>query len=116
MNRERQSCRNKVDNASVDIRNYVDKPELQEKLLKQAKERVGKIKKQDIMKRIKEDLEETEKNYMHKHSKKNNSKQTGPKAITCALRSASRGLLRRLAGYPRRACQLRIRQLRASAA
>jgi len=62
--------RNKVDNASVDIRKYVEKPELQEKLIKEAKEWVGKIKKPDIRKRVKEDLEETEKNYMHKHSKK----------------------------------------------
>jgi len=45
-----------------------------------------------------------------------NSKQTDPKAITCALRSASRSLLRRLAGYPGRACQLRISQLRVSSA
>jgi hypothetical protein len=62
--------RNKVDVASVDIRNNVDKPELQEKLLKQAKEWVGKIKKPVYRKRYKEDLEETEKNYMHKRPKK----------------------------------------------
>ena len=62
--------RKKVDNAEVDIRNYVDKPELQEKRLKEAKEWVEKIKNQDIRKRVKEDLEDTEKNYMHKQSKK----------------------------------------------
>ena len=43
---------------------------MQEKLLKEAKEWVGKIKKPDIRKRVKEDLEETEKNYMHKQPKK----------------------------------------------
>ena len=62
--------RKKVNDASVDIRNYIDKPELQEKLLKQAKEWVEKIKKPDIRKRVKEDLEATEKNYMHKAKKK----------------------------------------------
>jgi hypothetical protein len=61
--------RRKVDNASVDIRKYVEKPELQEKLLKQAKEWVGKIKNPEIRNRVKEDLEETEKNYMHKKKK-----------------------------------------------
>ena len=61
--------RRKVHEAEVDIRNYVDKPELQEKLLKKQKEWVGKIKNKACRKRAKEDLEQTEKNYMHKKKK-----------------------------------------------
>ncbi|MGA7882343.1 MAG: hypothetical protein WCD63_15895, partial [Terrimicrobiaceae bacterium] len=59
----------KVHKAEVDIRNYVEKPELQERLLKEAKEWVGKIKNEAYRKRAKEDLEQTEKNYMHKKKK-----------------------------------------------
>lgn len=61
--------RRKIHNAEVDIRNKVDKPDLQEKLLKEAKEWVEKIKDQDYRKRAKLDLEETEKNYMRKKKK-----------------------------------------------
>ncbi|MGB7794322.1 MAG: hypothetical protein WBL39_24265 [Terrimicrobiaceae bacterium] len=61
--------RRKVHKAEVDIRNYVEKPELQERLLKEAKEWVGKIKNEAYRKRAKEDLEQTEKNYMHKKKK-----------------------------------------------
>jgi hypothetical protein len=61
--------RDKVDNASVEIRNKVDKPEEQEKLLKQAKEWVKKIKNEAYRKRAEEDLKETENSYMHKKKK-----------------------------------------------
>jgi hypothetical protein len=62
--------RKKVDDLSVDIRNKVDKPEEQEKLLKAAKEWAGKIKNEEIRERVKADLAETENNYMHKFPKK----------------------------------------------
>ena len=61
--------RRKIHNAEVDIRKDVDKPALQEKRLKEAKEWVKKIKNQAYRKRAKEGLEETEKNYMHKKKK-----------------------------------------------
>jgi hypothetical protein len=62
--------RREIHNAEVDIRSkYLDEPEMQEKRLKEAKELVKKIKNEAYRKRAEEDLEQTEKTYMHKKKK-----------------------------------------------